>query len=67
MKHFNGWDPGARVMAPGGVQGQCPWQGVHGEPLKRASGGYFLFYLGVHSSVITCSPMKPRAGMYRTV
>ena len=27
----------------------------------------FLFYLGVHSSVITCSPMKPRAGMYRTV
>ena len=25
------------------------------------------FYLGVHSSVITCSPMKPRAGMYRTV
>ena len=28
---------------------------------------YFLFYLGVHSSVITCSPMKPRAGMYRTV
>ena len=27
----------------------------------------FLFYLGVHSSVITCSPMKHRAGMYRTV
>ena len=28
----------------------------------------FLFYLGVHSSVITCSPMKPRARMYyRTV
>ena len=28
---------------------------------------FFLFYLGVHSSVITCSPMKPRAGMYRTI
>ena len=27
----------------------------------------FLFYLGAHSSVITCSPMKPRAGMYQTV
>ena len=27
----------------------------------------FLFYLGVHSSVIICSPMKPRAKMYRTV
>ena len=25
----------------------------------------FLFYLGVHSSVITCSPMKLRAGMYQ--
>ena len=28
---------------------------------------YFLFYLGVHSDAIICSPMKPRAGMYRTV
>ena len=27
----------------------------------------FLFYLGVHSSVTTCAPMKPRAGTYRTV
>ena len=27
----------------------------------------FLFYLSANSSVITCSPMKPRAGMYRTV
>ena len=27
----------------------------------------FLFYLGVHSGVLTCSPIKPRAGMYQTV
>ena len=27
----------------------------------------FFFYLGVHSRVITCSLMKPRARMYRTV
>ena len=27
----------------------------------------FLFYLGVNSDVIICSPMKPRAGIYRTV
>ena len=27
----------------------------------------FLFYLGVYSSVITCSPMKPRVGMNQTV
>ena len=29
------------------------------------SGLDFLFYLGVHSHVIICSPMKPRAEMYQ--
>ena len=42
---------------------------MHNHMLHFSAIIFFLFLIlpGVHSSVITCYPMKPRAGMYRTV
>ena len=32
---LNGWGPGARLRAPGGVQGQSPWWGSRGRSPRK--------------------------------
>ena len=38
MKPLTAWGPGARLRAPGGVQGQSPWWGSRGQRPRKLQG-----------------------------
>ena len=38
MKPLTAWGPGARLKAPGGVQGQSPWWGSRGQRPRKLQG-----------------------------